>query len=289
MTHPGGSTDPRPRARVLLCAALGPWARASVAEAFEPRIAAARWIADAPTRIADHLGLFTAEHGAPVRVRLHDSGKAALASLLDGRAEFALAASSPVARALLEPPPGGDVRVLASISESSRTQVLLVAGQDGVPDSPRDLRGRRIAVLPGSSAPYARAVLRRHHGLSGDRARTVPIPVADHRGALREGRIDGAVPWEPWASELRNARPGGLATFPMRSLHPVNRLLVTRADHLEAHPGLAPEMLEAYPRGSLAEAIRAALTRGPGQLRPSERPREVDADQRFPAPPGVAW
>ncbi|MDZ7769928.1 MAG: hypothetical protein U5K38_12990 [Woeseiaceae bacterium] len=103
------------------------FASPATAEDTKPlRIAGSSWVADAPTKVADQLGAFNPPGITPViHVVNYDSGQQALASLLAGESDFALAASTPIASELLRSAVAGEPEstfvVLASVSLSNRT------------------------------------------------------------------------------------------------------------------------------------------------------------------------
>lgn len=223
-----------------------------MAEAAEViRIAGSSWIADAPTKVADALGLFNAGNARPV-VRVDDdyhSGKAALDSLIAGQSEFALAASTPVARALMQEAGTGVERsalaVLGAVALSNRTHVIVANGARGI-DEPDDLVGRRVGLLLGTSAHFGWHLFVQYQGLDPTRIELVDIEPVDQPAALERGAIDAAATWEPWAGRVRDVLGDDARQFSIRHLHAVAWLLVTRTEVLARFPGSAERVLTAY-------------------------------------------
>lgn len=224
----------------------------TLAEREPVSIAGSKWVADAPTKVADGLGLFNEGHpGPPIRVDNLDSGKDALASLIEGDSTFALAASTPIAKSLLDwhlaqvPADFPQLAILASVSQSNRTHVVIADGTLGI-ERPADLAGKRVGVMLDTSGHFGWTRFLQFHGLDPSDITLVDLPVDEHMEAMKSGRIDASVLWEPWASRLREFLGDDARLFTTRHLYAVNWLLVTRHDVLVSHPALASRVLNAY-------------------------------------------
>jgi NitT/TauT family transport system substrate-binding protein len=259
-------------------------------EAAPIRIAGSHWVADAPTKLADVMGLFNAESASPqIRVDQYDSGHQALASLLAGESEFALAASTPVARALLDRTRGAreipELAVLAAVSLSNRTHVVVADSGAGI-NVPADLQGKRVGVMLDTSGHFGWHQFTMHHGLDVETMTLVDLPVSEHAAAMADGRIQAAATWEPWASLLLDGLSADSQVFTTRHLYSVAWLLVTRSDVLDAHPGLAERVLTSY-----REAI-SIMDRDPDGARAryaSGGPVDVDLDGLAVLETGIVW
>ncbi|MDZ7670905.1 MAG: ABC transporter substrate-binding protein [Gammaproteobacteria bacterium] len=239
--------------------------------------------------MADALRLFNAAPGPQFRVDHYNSGREALASLLSGDAEFALAASTPVARALLDPDNqnsrAGALAVLALVSSSNRTHVVVADGGAGI-DEPADLLGKRVAVMLDTSGHFGWHHFSEYHNLDTEKMTLVDLPVDAHAEAMASGRIDAAVTWEPWAAQLRAGLDGRARAFTTRHLYSVGWLLVTRTDVLERYPGSAERMLAAY-RDAITEMERNPQ-RG-RRLHARASPLELDPQALQALGAGVVW
>jgi len=215
------------------------------------RISGSSWIHDAPTRLADQSGYFTGA-GQDITVTYEASGQASLQSLLDGQVEFALAAATPVARALLERsgpdgPLPDDLLVLGTISLSNQTHHLLAPRERGI-DSPEDLKGRRIALLKGSSAEYFWSLFAPVHGIPVGSVELVDMPKEDMAESLRDGHVDALITWDPWIFRFERDLDMVMVSFTDRQVFSMNWLLVTQRKHLDHYPGAAQDILKGYIR-----------------------------------------
>lgn len=237
--------------QLATCILVLAFAAPTTAEDSKPlRIAGSSWVADAPTKVADQLGAFNGPGITPkINVVDYDSGKEALFSLLAGEAEFALAASTPIAnellRAAFDGEPESTFVVLASVSLSNRTHLIVANGAVGI-QRPADLNGKRIGVMLDTAGHFGWHKFAEYHGLQADGITLVDLPVASMTGAVRDGRIDAAAIWQPWASNLQAVLGSDARTFTTRHLYTVSWLLVTRRDVLASYPGSAERILNGY-------------------------------------------
>ncbi len=221
---------------------------AGLAEPAELRVAGSAWVGDLPTRIAASEGLFNTRPGADapaIVVDKLDSGRAALDALLQGRADFALAATTPTAIALLEAERSDEgPLVLASVALSSRTHYVLARSAAGI-TRPADLAGHRVAVMPGTSSDFGWSAFSVFHDLEG-RTERVEMDVADMYGALLREEVAAAVVWSPFGLERSGRDRGAFIRIPMNAMHTIDWLLLTRRDVARDHPEVVRRVLAGY-------------------------------------------
>lgn len=217
------------------------------------RIAGSAWVGDAPTWVAERLGLFerdSAGRSRPIAVQLNGSGLEALHALLAGEADFALAATTPTALALAGALDGqqdapASIVVLASIALSNQSHLVISPARNEL-NAPADLAGRRVGVMMGTSSHYGWTRFSAFHGLDDAGIELVDIQVSDMAGALASGRIDAAVLWQPWDLVLTNLLDEPVIEFPMRLLYTINWLLLGDRDFVTSHPEITERVLRAY-------------------------------------------
>lgn len=234
---------------------------------------AGSWVVDAPTEIAAANGWFEAGRAGPdIRLEKYGSGVEALGALIEGAAEFALAAPTPVAVALLEqqraPQDAVDpLVVLASLGLSNRSHYLLARRDLGV-HAPGDLAGRRIAFVHGSSAHYAWSVFAKFNTIDERGMVVSDLPITALETALLAGEVDAVAVWDPWGLALERALGHRAQTFPLNHLHSANWLLVSRLGVVARQPESAERVLAGYAAAialmrsdpALAQRLHAAGT-----------------------------
>jgi len=213
------------------------------------RIAASAGIGDAPTKVADALGHFNPPGASPpIAVDYASSGKQALGRLLAGEVEFALAAPTPLAAALLSDDgsaPPAEVVILASVSLTADAHHVIAAADRGIGE-PGHLAGRRVAVMRGTSAHFGWSRFAAFHGLAPGSVTLVDVAIDEQDAALASGAVDAVVTWEPWASAILETLGARAAHFSTRRLYSLDWLLLTRRDLARARPALVDRVLGGY-------------------------------------------
>ena len=88
-------------------------------------------------KIAQARGFFR-EEGLDVTLQLHSSGKAALRSLIDGKADLATAADTPIMFALMQ---GAQLSLITTIETSTKNAAIIARRDRGI-GCAADLKGR---------------------------------------------------------------------------------------------------------------------------------------------------
>ena len=88
--------------------------------------------------------------GLDVQPQMHSSGKKALESVLDGKADFATVAETPVMFSVLR---GDRIFIIANIESSSMNNGVLARPDAGIARA-TDLKGKRIGFTPGTNADF---------------------------------------------------------------------------------------------------------------------------------------
>jgi 4,5-dihydroxyphthalate decarboxylase len=136
---------------------------------------------------------------------------------------------------------------------------------------PKDLEGRRVGVMRGytvTTGVWARTILAQEHGVDlgaitwarsddehvADYVRPANVEELGGEGSLEEQLARGVIPAavglpakaEGLAPIIPDAFDAGLRAFVDRGFYPINHLVVVRDDVLEAHPGLARQLFDAF-------------------------------------------
>jgi sulfonate transport system substrate-binding protein len=151
-------------------------------------------------KIADSKGFFR-EAGLDVALQLHTSGKAALQSLLDGKADLATSADTPIMFAMMK---GARLSVLTTIQTSTRNEAIVARKDRGIA-SAADLRGHRIGVSLGTSGDYFLDSYLVLNALSRENVVLVDLKPEELSNALLQGKVDAVSSWNPLVTNLRKA------------------------------------------------------------------------------------
>lgn len=184
-------------------------------------------------------------HGLDVRLKKVASGRDALRETMQGRADFAVVAETPIVSSALA---GQKLALLAGVAVVDGHHTIVAAKGSGI-RSARDLVGKRVGVSKGTSGEYFLKRVMRYHALPEESA--IPVNVAPSRlpEALANGRVDAISTWEPWAFRDREA-----IRLPSDAIYTWNLFLVARRETAELHPELCVKVIQA-----LLDAERYAI------------------------------
>lgn len=115
-------------------------------------------------------------------------------ALLDGRADLATVANTPLMFAIAETRP---IAILATIFQGEATHGLLIRGDRNI-DRIEQLAGRAVGVPIGTDGHYALGVILAEHGVRLESLRLANLDPADMAQALQAGTVDAIAAWEPW-------------------------------------------------------------------------------------------
>ncbi|GFO62823.1 NrtA/SsuA/CpmA family ABC transporter substrate-binding protein [Geomonas paludis] len=136
---------------------------------------------------------FLREEGLDVEAYRFSYGKEALQAVLEGKADIATVAETPVMFAALQ---GHKLSLLASIFTSNKNHVILADSKSGI-TSPGDLMRRRVGFTPGTTNHMFLSSFLTANGLSGEDIIPVSLAPEQMRDALLAGRVDAVSTWGP--------------------------------------------------------------------------------------------
>lgn len=175
-----------------------------------------------PLFVAQREGFFAAE-GLEVRVTDCVSGARCLAQMLDGAADLATAADTPIV--LRSFGRSDDFVVIATFASTPEDTKMLVRRSAGV-RQPAQLAGRRVGVAFGTSGQYFLDAYLMLHGVDPQRVEAVDLAPQEMSQALASGRVDALAAWEPHAWRTVQAQPGEVLHLPGTGVYHVTFNLV---------------------------------------------------------------
>ena len=194
--------------------------------------------------IAVEKGFFT-EEGLQVQPQKHSYGKAALASVLEGKADLATAAETPIMFAALQ---GAKLRVVAGIFSTSKNNAIIGRKDLGIL-RPEDLRGRRIGYTPGTTGEFFLESYLSANGIPIKEAELVSLQPDQMVAALTAGQVAAVSCWNFPLTQLRRNLGEQVVTFFDPQIYTQTFNLVARQESVAK----APEMI----RRALRALIKA--------------------------------
>jgi len=200
--------------------------------------------------VASGQGLFL-KAGVDVVSQPFELGKDALKSVLDGKADLAVVADTPVMFALLG---GADIAMLAGISQGRRALAIVAHSDRGISQI-QDLRGKSVGVTMGTNLTYFLDAMLQVHGVPGDKVNLADLKTDAVISAFKEGRIDAAVVFQPFLVKLETEMGDRINVFYGEDVYAFRFILVGKPSYIESHPQEVRRVLSALIAAN--QAIRA--------------------------------
>jgi ABC-type nitrate/sulfonate/bicarbonate transport system substrate-binding protein len=194
---------------------FAPWAAAAPAPA-ELTIAVAHNPMSLPLHLAAQEGHFTAE-GLKVRLVECPTGARCLAAMLEGSADLATVADTPVVFRSFE---RSDFVLLGTFASSTDDAKILARKDSGI-ERPRQLAGRRIGVTRGTFNQYHLDAYLLMHGMAVQSVETVGMAPEMMADALQSGRVDAVSSFEPHAWRIQQQLGANVVRLPAGNTHTV--------------------------------------------------------------------
>jgi NitT/TauT family transport system substrate-binding protein len=188
-------------------------------------------------------GYFTQE-GLDVTPQPYAFGKAALDALIEGKADLAAAADTPIMYAVMD---GVKIMVLTAIYASDRSTGILARRDRGISE-PSDFKGKKIGVTRGTSGDFIADIFLLVHGIDRKQAAIIDLHPDEMTAALRAGRVDAVSIWIPILTQLQKEWGKTGTTFYSDALYTATVCLVGNRDYVEKHPGAVKKVLRALDR-----------------------------------------
>ena len=170
------------------------WTLAGLCMAEELVIAVARLPLALPFYVAEDQGYFRAQS---LTLRIEDCtvGRVCLKRLLDGEVSIATAADTPI---VLSSFSSQAFFILATLSSSSNDTKLVARRSAGIA-VPRDLAGKRIGTIAGTSAQYFLDAFLLFNGVDRRDVTVVNVTPAGASDAIQKNEVDALAIFEPIA------------------------------------------------------------------------------------------
>jgi NitT/TauT family transport system substrate-binding protein len=194
---------------------LAPAASAAPAPS-ELTIAVANNPMSLPLHLAAQEGHFAAE-GLKVRLVECPTGARCLAAMLDGNADLATVAETPVVFRSFE---RSDFVLLSTFASSTDDAKILARRDSGI-ERPRQLAGRRIGVTRGTFNQYHLDAYLLMHGMAAQSVEIVGMAPEMMADALQSGRVDAVSSFEPHAWRIQQQLGPNVVRLPASNTHTV--------------------------------------------------------------------
>jgi ABC-type nitrate/sulfonate/bicarbonate transport system substrate-binding protein len=190
--------------------------------------------------IAFEKGFFSAE-GLEVTPQPHEYGKVALQSVLEGTADLAVVADTPVMFAITG---GKKIYTIAVITKSNKGEAVVVRKDRGI-SSPLDLKGKNIGVTMGTAGDFFLDSFLSTRGISRGEAKIIDMKPGEMLDALVTGKVDAVSTWQPLLISLQRKLGEDGITFYDEIIYTEIGLIAARQEYVEKHPEAVKKVLRA--------------------------------------------
>ncbi|NDP37867.1 MAG: ABC transporter substrate-binding protein [Rhodoferax sp.] len=181
--------------------------------------------------VASGQGLFR-KAGVDVASQPLELGKDALKAVLDGEADLAVVADTPVMFALLG---GADIAMLAGISQSRRALAIIAHSDRGI-NKIEDLKSKSIGLTQGTNLTYFLDAMLQVHGVPSDGVTAIDLRTDAAISAFKDGRLDAAVVYQPFLGELQSEMGNRIKVFYGEDVYAFRFILVGKPSYIDSHP-----------------------------------------------------
>lgn len=168
-------------------------------------------------------------------------GKDALKAVIDDQADLAVVADTPLMFSLHN---GNKLDIIASISQGRRSLAVVTRNDRGI-KTLQDLRGKSVAVSMGTNFTYFIDMILQTQGVPSSEINFVDLNTADTLTAFRAGRVDAAVVYQPFLSQLETELGNRIKVFYGDDVYAFRFLLVGKPLYIERHPEEIKRVLRA--------------------------------------------
>lgn len=190
--------------------------------------------------VASGQGLFS-KAGVDVVSQPFELGKDALQSMLDGKADLAVVADTPVIFALAG---GADIAILAGISQGRRALAIVAHPDRGI-NQIQDLRGKSVGVIMGTNLTYFLDAMLQAYGVPSHQVKLVDLRTDAAVSAFKEGRIDATVVFQPFLARLEAEMGDRIKVFRGEDVYAFRFMLVGKPSYIDSHPEEVRRVLSA--------------------------------------------
>ncbi|MBC7415356.1 MAG: NrtA/SsuA/CpmA family ABC transporter substrate-binding protein [Herminiimonas sp.] len=133
------------------------------------------------------------------------------------------------------------------VAASCNRGMAVVSGAQSTINSIKDLRGKKVAILPGSTQEVVIMERLRMEGMSIKDIQPIRLTFSDMAPALARGDVDAYVGAEPGPGISLATGAGKIVEYPYTTpIGSLNMVLATRQEMVDKNPGLIGLMLETH-------------------------------------------
>ncbi len=160
--------------------------------------------------------------------------------LLANNADYLTGAEGPFTYLAASNPP---IKILAMLQQNPETSVF--ARKDRGITKFEDLKGKRVAYLPGTVSYFFLGRVMKKFGISRSDIQLTAMQPPTMPAALVGGSVDAFSMWEPWGSQASIQSPENIINLTDTDLYQYEALLIGREQAISSNPEIPRKILKA--------------------------------------------
>lgn len=181
------------------------------------------------------------EEGLEATSHLHPYGKLALREVLEGKADFATVAETPVMFAIMK---GEKISIIATIQTSNKNNAIVARKDKGIL-TPADLKGRKIAATFGTTSQFFMDAFLALQGISRKDMKIIDVKAEELQNALLHGDVDAVSAFNPYLIRVQGKLGNKGITFYDEDIYTQTFNMVATQEFISRNPGKVRKMLHA--------------------------------------------
>jgi len=179
------------------------------------------------------------EEGLEVVPHLHPYGKPALKEVLEGKADFATVAETPVMFAIMN---GEKISIIATIQTSNKDNAIVARKDKGI-RTLRDLKGKRIGATLGTTSDFFLDAILGVHRISRKDVDVLDLKAEAMPDALEHGDVDAIATFNPYLIQAQRRLGARGITFLDEDIYTWTFNVVATQEFIRNNPGKVSKVL----------------------------------------------
>lgn len=184
---------------------------------------------------------YFAEEGLDVTPQPYPFGKLALDAVLEGKADLATAADTPIVFAILN---GKKITTTAVIQTANRDNAIVARRDRGI-SKPADLKGRKIGVTLGTNADFFAGAFLLVNGIDKGQAKIIDMKPDEMAAALDSGKVDAISTFNPTINLLKKGLGNKGVVFFGEDIYTEKFCLAAMQEYVKKNPEAIKKVLRA--------------------------------------------
>src|ERR1700690_2702726 len=181
------------------------------------------------------------QEGLEATLQTHQIGKQEVKAVLDGKADFATVAETPVMLSIMK---GERIAIIATIDTSYENMAIVARKDRGVLGF-ADLKGKKVATTLGTIGEFFMDTILIANGISRKDIHVVGLPPDKLQNALENGEFDAITVWTPMLIHIQKKLGDRVATIYGGDLYTQFYVIVAREEYIRKHPTTIVKLLKA--------------------------------------------